>query len=62
MNKREELASELLTSCPATWLVEYHKIAEALKQGLSEADILKMSEVIRLPGTYAWLAERLCYY
>lgn len=57
--KREELARELLTTCPPAWLADYRKIAQALRKGLSGADILSMEEVIRLPGTYAWLAERL---
>jgi hypothetical protein len=57
--KREELARELLTICPPAWHPDYSKIAKALMDGLSAVDILNMAEVIRLPGTYAWLAERL---
>jgi hypothetical protein len=57
--KREELAQELLMTCPAAWHLDYCKIAQALKDGLSAVDILNMAEVMRLPGTYAWLAERL---
>jgi hypothetical protein len=57
--KRDELARELLKSCPAAWHLEYCKIAEALLGGKSSVEILSMAEVIRLPGTYAWLAERL---
>jgi hypothetical protein len=57
--KREELARELLENCPAAWQADYCKIADALKQGQSVTDILNMAEVHRLPGTYAWLAERL---
>ena len=59
MKRREELAQELLTTCPPAWHIDYCKIAEALTSGHSGTDILKMAEVIRLPGTYAWLAERL---
>ena len=59
MKRREELACEMLTTCPTAWHFDYCKIAEAVKAGLSEVDILNMAEVIRWPGTYAWLAERL---
>jgi hypothetical protein len=59
LEKREELANELLTICPPAWHLDYCKIAQALKDGLSAVDILRMAEVMRLPGTYAWLAERL---
>jgi hypothetical protein len=59
MKRREELAQELLTTCPPSWHIDYCRIAEALMKGHSEVDILNMEEVIRLPGTYAWLAERL---
>ena len=59
MKGREELARELLTTCPSAWHIDYCKIAQALKEGHSEVEILNMAEVIRLPGTYAWLAERL---
>ena len=59
MKRREELARELLTTCPPAWHIDYCRIAEALMNGRSGKDILKMAEVIRLPGTYAWLAERL---
>lgn len=59
MLNREELARELLTTCPPAWRNDYYKIAEALKAGQSGADILSMEEVMRWPGTYAWLAERL---
>jgi len=57
--EREELARELLETCPASWQADYGKIAAALKQGQSVVEILNMAEVHRLPGTYAWLAERL---
>lgn len=59
LEKREELAQELLMICPPAWHPDYCKIARALKDGLSAVDILNMAEVMRLPGTYAWLAERL---
>jgi hypothetical protein len=59
MERREELAQELLTICPPAWHPDYCKIAQALMDGLSAVDILSMAEVMRLPGTYAWLAERL---
>ena len=59
MKKREELARELLTTCPPAWHRDYCRIAEALEAGQSGPDILSMKEVMRWPGTYAWLAERL---
>ena len=59
MQRREELAYELLMTCPPAWQRDYYKIAQALREGHSIVDILNMAEVIRLPGTYAWLAERL---
>ena len=59
MKQREELARELLITCPPAWQSDYCRIAEALLEGQSGAEILNMAEVIRLPGTYAWLAERL---
>jgi len=59
MKQREELARELLITCPPAWQRDYCRIAEALIKGHSGAEILNMAEVIRLPGTYAWLAERL---
>jgi hypothetical protein len=59
MTRREELARELLTICPPAWYNDYCRIAEALMDGHSGPEILNMAEVIRLPGTYAWLAERL---
>jgi len=57
MKPREELARELLNACPPAWKDDYWKIAKALQQGQSEPEILNMAEVIRIPGTYAWLAE-----
>ena len=59
MEKREELARELLISCPTAWQIDYRKIAEAMMEGQSGTMILNMKEVMRWPGTYAWLAERL---
>ena len=59
MKPREELARELLKTCPPAGRADYCNIAEALIKGLSCAEILNMTQVIRWPGTYAWLAERL---
>ena len=59
MNSRTQLARELLTTCPPAWHTDYSKIADALENGCSEAEILDMAEVHLRPGTYAWLAERL---
>ena len=60
MNSRVELARELLSSCPSISYADYCKIADALMGGCNTNDILNMIEMKRWPGTYAWLAERLC--
>ncbi len=54
-----ELATELMSGCPAESRDDHQAIADAITRGDNADAIMRMPELDRWPETYAWLHGHL---